>query len=235
MTRQQVMLESRSALEALQPFSDLSSHLLADLAQHASIATSPAGKVLAKQAEELKYLVCVLEGELHACWQLPDGKSVIKAVFVKGQVLGWLSVIDSRPIQYNIVASSPVRLLLLPIEITKQVIFKVPSAAEFVMRQMAETIRRLEAQSRMLGVPNAYQRVYVHLLHLVESSGDLRLPKQNEIASIVNTSRETVSRAVQLLIKHGVILKNGRTISVQKIELFRKAAESGAEALEHNS
>ena len=67
---------------------------------------------------------------------------------------------------------------------------------------------------------------------MVGNAGELRLPKQHEIATFVNTSRETVSRAVQLLVKHGVISKDGRSIKVKKIDLLKEAAETGAEALE---
>lgn len=234
MTNKPAVLELKAAIGALPPFNELSPQLIDTLMKHASIVTSAPGKVLAKQAERLHSLVYVLDGELHACSQLPDGKSVISNVIGKGQALGWLSVIDNRPIEYNILTASTVKLLLIPIEIAKQIIFKVPAAAEYVMRQMAETIRRLELQSRILGMPNAFQRVYVHLFHLVGPSGELRLPKQHEIASFVNTSRETVSRAVQLLIKHGVILKDGRTIRVKKIEMLKEVAESGADALDQN-
>lgn len=233
MTKQAVVLEVRAVIDTLPPFKDLAPHLLDALEKSASIVTAIAGKLLAKQAETLHSLVYVLEGELHACWQLPDGKNVIRSIVGKGQALGWLSVIDNRPIQHNILTATPVKLLLIPIEVAKKIIYHAPTAAEFVMKQMAESIRRLELQSSILGMPNAFQRVYVHLFNLVGASGELRLPKQHEIASLVNTSRETVSRAVQLLIKHGVILKDGRTIKVKRIDILKEAAETGADALEH--
>lgn len=219
-------------LQSLEPFKGLSTDLLDQIAKHSKIVTAPAGRVLAKQSETLHSLVYVVEGELQTSWQLPDGKEVASNVIRSGQALGWLTVIDNQPIHHNIVTLTAAKLLLVPLSVARQIVKTVPAVADFVMRQMAETIRRLELQSRILGMPNAFQRVYVHLFHLVGSAGELRLPKQHEIATFVNTSRETVSRAVQLLVKHGVIRKDGRVIRVQKIDLLKEAAEAGAEALE---
>lgn len=223
------------AILGVDPFKGLPTALVAMLEQQATIVTAAAGKILAKPSETLHSLVYVLEGELQTSWQLPDGKEVICSVIRPGQALGWLTVIDNRAMQHVISTVAAVKLLLIPMELARHILRTVPAAAEFVMRQMAESIRRLELQSRILGMPNAFQRVYIHLFHLVGSSvgpNELKLPKQQEIASFVNTSRETVSRAVQLLIKHGVITKDGRLVKVQKIELLKEAAESGAEALE---
>ena len=58
-----------------------------------------------------------------------------------------------------------------------------------------------------------------------------QLPNQREIASIVNTSRETVSRALQLLIKGGVLGKAGHKLVVHKAELLEKLAIDGLDAL----
>lgn len=220
------------AVRSIEPFKGLPSGLQDQIAQKAQIFSAPAGRVLAKQAETLHSLVYVIEGELQTSWKLPDNKELVCSVIRPGQALGWLTVIDNQPVPHNIIALTAVTLLLIPLDMARQIVRSVPDVAEFVMRQMAETIRRLELQSRILGMPNAFQRVYVHLFHMVGSAGELRLPKQNEIASFVNTSRETVSRAVQLLVKHGVIRKDGRIIRVQKIELLKEAAEAGADALE---
>lgn len=232
MTNPPVAPDIKAVVKSMPPFNQLAPHLLDTVERHATILTAAAGKVLAKPTETFHSLVYILEGELHACWEMPDGKNVISAVLGKGQTLGWLSVVDNRPVQHSILAATSVKLLLIPLQVAKQIVFQVPSVTEFVMRQMAETIRRLEIQKRILGMPNAFQRVYVHLLQQVGTSGELRLHKQHEIASFVNTSRETVSRAVQLLVKHGVIRKDGRVIRVQKIDLLKEAAESGTDALE---
>ena len=48
-----------------------------------------------------------------------------------------------------------------------------------------------------------------------------RLPTQQEISIMVNTSRETVSRAMQVLIQRGVVEKDLRRLIVRKPETLR--------------
>lgn len=234
MTRTSVDPALQKAIAGLEPFKGLPIELLTAIGNQARVVGVSAGQVLAKPSEMLHSLVFVLEGQLQTYWHLPDGKEVACANIQPGQALGWLSVIDSHPVQHSIRSFTAAKLLLIPLEVARKVVQQVPQVAQYVMRQMAETIRRLELQSRILGMPNAFQRVYVHLFHLAGASlspGELKLPKQHEIASFVNTSRETVSRAVQLLIRQGVIQKQGRVVKVQKIDLLKEAAESGADVL----
>ena len=50
---------------------------------------------------------------------------------------------------------------------------------------------------------------------------------------MVNTSRETVSRALQILIKNGVLTKNGHQLHIQQSETLKKLAHDGLDALPH--
>ena len=49
-----------------------------------------------------------------------------------------------------------------------------------------------------------------------------RLPTQQEISIMVNTSRETVSRAMQVLIQRGVVEKDLKRLIVRKPETLRQ-------------
>jgi len=60
------------------------------------------------------------------------------------------------------------------------------------------------------------------------------VPRQQDIAAMVNTSRETVSRALQLLIKNGVLTKSGHQLHIQQSEALKKLAADGLDALPHH-
>ena len=49
------------------------------------------------------------------------------------------------------------------------------------------------------------------------------MPTQQEIAIMVNTSRETVSRAIQILLQKGVVEKDLRRLIVRQPEELSKA------------
>jgi DNA-binding GntR family transcriptional regulator len=49
-----------------------------------------------------------------------------------------------------------------------------------------------------------------------------RLPTQQEISIMVNTSRETVSRAIHMLIQRGVVEKDLRRLIVRRPDVLRE-------------
>jgi CRP-like cAMP-binding protein len=97
----------------------------------------------------------------------------------------------------------------------------------------ADSIRRLEQGRALLSLPNAFHRVFVqiNLLSSDAETGLTNLPKQRDIASAVNTSRETVSRALKLLIKNGVLNKAGNNIVIKQADTLKRLAIDGLEAI----
>lgn len=57
------------------------------------------------------------------------------------------------------------------------------------------------------------------------------MPRQQDIAAMVNTSREKVSRALQLLIKNDVLTKSGHQLHIQQSDALKKLAADGLDAL----
>ena len=105
--------------------------------------------------------------------------------------------------------------------------------ANLVFQQLAADVRRNTEQRQLLTLPNAFQRIFVQIIHLAEQSPDktiTNLPKQHEIAAMVNTSRETVSRALQMLVKNGILIKQGHRFVVQHADQLKQLAATGAVA-----
>ena len=94
---------------------------------------------------------------------------------------------------------------------------------------MASGLRNASNYRAILGIPNAFQRVYALLVQFsVTAPGGLvvieNLPRQQEIAIMVNTSRETVSRALHELIQRGVVEKDLRRLIVRKPDVLGEVA-----------
>ena len=70
----------------------------------------------------------------------------------------------------------------------------------------------------MLGLAKAYHRIYVQLNLLTNNGEALRqtsyIPCQQDIGAMVNTSSETVSRALCLLIRNGELKKSGHQLEI---------------------
>ena len=179
------------------------------------------------------YLIVVLRGQLQKTEVSEDGRITGIGFVNPGQVLDWLSAVDGAPILYSVSTTQETDALLLPMGIARQLLKDHSDLAAIAMRQLAAELRRSTEQRQLLTLPNAFQRVFVQIVQLAEQNPDQQvanLPKQHEIAAMVNTSRETVSRAIQLLVKNGILVKHGHRFVVQRSDQLKQLASTGAAA-----
>lgn len=120
-----------------------------------------------------------------------------------------------------------------------ELIYNNPLVAERMLKRMASSLRDASNYRAILGIPNAFQRVFALLNQISKiAPGGLviieKMPTQQEIAIMVNTSRETVSRAIHALIQKGVVEKDMRRLIVRHPDALREAvnAEAGADVRE---
>jgi CRP-like cAMP-binding protein len=160
-----------------------------------------------------------------------DGRLVGQSPANPGDPIGWLSVIDGKPMNASLVAAVNSAVLLIPSTIARNLLLPEPSVNQFVLQLLARGIRQHLDERRVLTLPNAFQRVFLHLHQLAQSAqaeGGPMLPKQQDIATSVNTSRETVSRAIQLLVKRGVLHKRGHQVIVLQRDQLKALANDPA-------
>lgn len=180
-------------------------------------------------------LMFLLAGRLQVVDMTIDGKEIGLSFIKPGDYFGELSIIDDQPRSASVIATEPSLVALLPRTQAQALIYKNPPVAEKILRRMAAGLRNASNYRAILGIPNAFQRVYTLLLQFTATApGGLvvieNLPRQQEIAIMVNTSRETVSRAVQELIQRGIAEKDLRRLIVRKPEALSQSAQHAPEA-----
>jgi CRP-like cAMP-binding protein len=126
------------------------------------------------------------------------------------------------------VASEKSLIALLPRAQALALIYHNPLVSERMFKRMASSIRSAANYRNILGIPSAYQRVFALLNQFAKPApGGMvvieNMPTQQEIAITVNTSRETVSRAIQILLQKGVVEKDLRRLIVRKPDELSKA------------
>jgi Na+(H+)/acetate symporter ActP len=141
-----------------------------------------------------------------------DGSMVVNADAVKANA--------------DVFATEASLVAFLPAAQAISLIYSHALVAERVMKRLAQKIRAASSHRSILGMPNAHQRVFALLAQLVKiAPGGLavieNIPTQQEIAIMVNTSRETVSRALQVLIQSGVVEKDLRRLIVRQPEQLK--------------
>ena len=130
---------------------------------------------------------------------------------------------------------SPCHIIQVPGEIARQLFFRSPPVAEAMMKHCTDLIRRMSDLRSLQAIPNAFTRVFALVNYFkVIGPGGLEViedaPTQQEMAIMVNTSRETVSRALSELIRIGVVEKDLRRLIVRKPDTLRQLVETEAPA-----
>lgn len=183
------------------------------------------------------HLLFLLAGRLQAVDMIEDGREVGLSFLSAGDYFGELSIIDGLPRSASVVALENSLIALLPRSHALALIYQNPLVAERLLKRMAENIRTAANYRAILAIPNAFQRVFALLNQFSKiAPGGLvvieKMPTQQEISIMVNTSRETVSRAIHILIQKGVVEKDMRRLIVRQPDALRKAVANDAAAPE---
>lgn len=178
-----------------------------------------------------EHLLFVLSGRLQAVDLTEDGREIGLSFLVPGDYFGELSIIDGLPRSASVIACETSLLAFLPRAQALALIYHHPLVAERLLKRLTATIRTAANYRTILGIPNAFQRVFALLNQFAKMApGGLvvieKMPTQQEIAIMVNTSRETVSRAIHILIQRGVVEKDMRRLIVRQPEALKKAVHS---------
>ena len=191
------------------------------------VRTAERGSRILHKGDTGDHLLFLLSGRLQAVDITEAGREIGLSFLEPGDYFGELSIIDGMPRSASVIACEPSMYALLSRLHALELIHNNPLVAERVLKRFATNIRQASNFRMILGIPNAFQRVYALLDYLSQKSqGGLvvieRLPTQQEISIMVNTSRETVSRAIHVLMQRGVVEKDLRRLIVRKPDVLRE-------------
>lgn len=185
--------------------------------------------VLSKDASvfELGFLV---EGRLQGLDFTVDGRSVGLYFVDPGDYFGELTVVDGQPPAEFVVAAMKSTVAFLDADTVREVILSHQEAAKAVMTKLAKRIREVTAQRTLLSLPNPFQRLCVLLLQLPSNQlNDQRvveqIPTHQELAIMINASRETVTRAFQLLFTQRILVRDGTSLIIIEPVVIKDIAE----------
>lgn len=160
------------------------------------------------------HLGFLVSGRLQGVDFTVDGRSVGLFFVEPDDYFGELSVVDGKQAAEHVIAVSKSRALFLEASLARQLIFEHPRIAQAVLARLSQRVRVVTAQRTLLALPNPFQRLCIQLLQLARSSQTKQdvlesAPTHQELAIMINTSRETVTRAFQTLILRQAIERHG--------------------------
>jgi CRP/FNR family transcriptional regulator len=153
----------------------------------------------------------------------PEGKEQILHVFGRGEPFGEVPVFSGQPtFPANAVSLSASELLFFPKQDFVRLITASPDLALSMLAVLSRRLCRFAAQIESLSLKEVPSRVAAHLVYLAETQGstkqvDLDIPK-GQLASLLGTSPETLSRIFNSMSAEGLIRVEGRRIELLRYE-----------------
>lgn len=208
---------------------DLPAETLEELSRQMSMRTLVRRSVVMQKDLPDQGLGFLLEGRLQGVDFTLDGREVGLYFVNPGDYFGELAVADKQALPEFVMALTKSEILLLPQDRARHLLFSTPAIAKQVVVRLAERVRTGTAQRNLLSLPNPMHRLCAQLLMMGEAPPHEigNAPTHQELAIMINTSRETVTRAFQLLQTRKVLLRDGDRIVLTQMDFLRRIAEGG--------
>lgn len=175
--------------------------------------------VIITQGEHSNSLYIVVEGRLKVYVTDAEGRQALLAFLNKGDFFGELSLLDDEPRSASVMTVTKTRLLRLTQDGFRRFVEAHPENLLPMLRILASRLRALDDTIRSLSTLDVYGRVARVLLNEAEERerGHItpRLTHQ-EIAEMVGSSREMVSRILGDLRKGGYIRVENKQILIAR-------------------
>lgn len=217
-------------LQSLRLFDKLPAEQVSAMAATLSERPVDRREVVIKRGQPAPGLGFLIEGRLQAVDFTLDGREVGLHFIENGDFFGELSVIDRQPAAEYVIAVAPSRVMFVDHERARGLMFSTPQIAESVSLRLAERMRQTTRQRALLALPSSFQRVCAQLILMAQRNPNGTFviampPTHQEIAIMVNTSRETVTRALQFLQGLKVVTRAGADLVLDKPDTLQEAAD----------
>lgn len=193
----------------------------------------PAGATMLLEGDRSASVILIESGRVKISSFTEDGREIVLAVRVAGDLLGELSVIDGEALSATAAAVDDVRATVVPADEFKQYLSTHAAASLALLEIVTARLRDADRKRIEFGAYDSVGRVARRLLELAERFGEsvkgggvkIALPlSQEEIAGWTGSSREAVSKALRALRERDVIDTARKVITVLDMDALRKRA-----------
>ncbi len=180
-----------------------------------------AGEPIFDRDSPSRGVLFVVEGAVSVINSSPSGREIAYATVYAGQYFGELSAIDGKSRSATVVALKPCLLAEVAARVFVELLLAHPEIAMIVLQRLADIIRICDDRIMDVTTMGANQRVYLELLREAKPNPAADdawtihpMPTHAQIASRASTTRETVARVLNRLVKDGLVRRKGKTLHI---------------------
>lgn len=214
-----------SYLRQVDIFANLSEEDAQELMAVARRRSFRAGEVIFHRDDPGQVLYIIKEGKVKISLISPDGQEISLVVFGKGECFGEFALLDGEPRSADAIALERVECYTLQRDDFQNAIMKHPTIAIQVLEVLSRRLRKTDRMVEDLIFLDVYGRVAKKLLELANEHGvkvddgtriEVRLTQQ-ELASMVGASRESVNKVMGYFTDKHFISTDKHKITIHRI------------------
>lgn len=211
--------------------------LLAELSDEEVLAIKPEMRIRQYAKREVVLhkggsgdgLLFLLSGSLQVIDVTEDGRAIGLRMLVPGDFFGEIALINNSTRSASVVAMSDVLVGFLPAPVAMNLFSHSPSVARQMLRHLAQKIQRDSEFRALLSINNTAKRIYSFIVLMQKKNSDgtvvENLPTHQDIANMINTSRETVTRALLTLVQQGIVQKESHRLLIKDPDALQKLVQ----------
>ncbi|MBE7415696.1 MAG: Crp/Fnr family transcriptional regulator [Deltaproteobacteria bacterium] len=205
---------------ALNPlFKGLEDFYITDLIPRAELRSWPGGIQVITEGDEGDAVYFIISGKVKVTLYGEEGREIVLAVLKNGDMFGEMSIMDDKPRSANVEAVTDLSCLV----ISKSAFLEYLSRHHKVyVRLFAYLTGRLREATRKIGglaLLDVCGRIAHTLIGMANAEGSgekviaIERPTHEELAAMIGSSREVVSRALKKMTQEGYIkIEKGRIL-----------------------
>jgi len=180
----------------------------------------PKDTILFNKGDESDSLYIVCSGKAHVIARDEQGREIVLSAIGPGEYFGEMAALDGGPRSATIVTKEPAEILIINKDQFRDSLSSNPDLMFNLVRVLLERLRKADEKIESLAFMNVYGRVTGFLMQAAEPQGEKWVIRDalthQEIADMVGSSRETVSRTIKELRDAGHISIEKKQITINK-------------------
>jgi CRP/FNR family cyclic AMP-dependent transcriptional regulator len=222
---------SSLGLRSIDLLQGLGAHRLDEISRQCAWRHFDAGQLLVAREQPDRDLHLIVAGSVRATSYSPGGRETSFRELAAGTSFGELSALDGRPRSADVVALTPGLIASMPPAAFRELLRAEWSVNERVLLRLTQLARTLIDRVVDLSTLNVQQRLCIELLRLARAVGcagnEVRIdpaPKHAELANLVSSYREQITREFSALAKAGVVTREDGAIVIRDLRRLEQLA-----------
>jgi CRP-like cAMP-binding protein len=217
-----------SLLQQFPLLAPLGAEDIESLSAHAQMVEFPKRGLVIDKGSPPQFLHFLFNGRLQAIDFTMDGREVGLYFIDEGDYFGEIAILDGQAHPEIVLATTKSQVVRVAAGAVRRLFFANPAIMEPLTQGLTRRIRGQIAQRQILGITNPLQRICAQLDSLAKPPVEgrrpmkviIKVPTHQELAIMVNLTRETVTRTFQVLQSSGAIAREGNdlTLDASKID-----------------